>query len=284
MDFESDDFLSDFNFDQNETKEPQKINKISGGELEKFARAVLTQLVDDNVPPTPENFRIYFEKMIDGKSMTLQKKISELMEIESKKEDKQVLIENEVKRSFSSLKILLQDIAMIYKNTEVMVDLTHKRMSELSINSNSLTAINIIDTLKMDLERFSALLEKYSLNIKYSFEEVSQVYKSIEEQSDFDPKYGVYNKKFLLKTLDNFKEGFSKYNYQTSLIFLRVKESVFAKILSQKEKTILLKNISKILTKHIAKGDIIAHYENGIFVAILKHTNLNDAKKYVKIY
>lgn len=255
----------------------QKLQKISGGELEKFAKSVLSELVGDNVPPIPENYKIYFEKLLDDKSQTFKKRIIEMMEFENIQDNKQAFIENKVKKSFTSLSHLLQDIAMIYKNTEVMREVLDKKLGELAINSGNLNLINITQTLQNDLKRYSALLEKYSMNVKTSFEEVNHNYKSIQENSDFDPVFGIYNYKFLSKVLSRCAEGYAKYNYQNSLIIFRIKKSVLDSV-SAKDQTVLQKTIAKILQKNVAKGDLVAFYKDGIFAVLLQHTNLTKAQ------
>ncbi|NDJ27156.1 diguanylate cyclase [Campylobacter sp. MIT 19-121] len=279
-----DDFLAGFgaNFGSSSERETQKIQKISGGEFDKFSKSVLEALVKDNVPPIPTNYRIYFEKMLDSQTMTFKKRITEMMELDSKQEGKQVVIEKKVKKSFSALNILLQDMAMIYKNTEVIKEMIAKRMSELSINSGNLALNATLGAMQIDIDRYLALLSRYTYDIKEKFEEVSHTYKSIEEQSDFDPIFEIYNKKFLLHTLELCKEGYEKYNYQNTIVLFKIKDSVLSKLADTKDKNILLKNIAKIISKNIGKGDILAHYQDGIFVLLLQHCNIQNARKIIE--
>lgn len=261
------------------SKEPPKIQKIGGGEFEKFAKSVIEVLIKDNVPPIPINYQIYFSKHLEDNSitMTFKKRIHEMMESEEKEDNKIAFLEGKVKRSFNSLTRLLQDIAMIYKNTEVMKELLKKRQGELSVNSNNLIVDIALSSLQADLDRFVAVLEKYSHAIKMGFEEVSHCYKSIEENSEFDSVFGVYNKKFLMMLLERCKEGFLKYNYQNSLALFRVKKDDLNE-LQPRDRIIVLKNIAKVLSKDFQKANIVAHYEDGIFAILLQHTNLNDSQ------
>lgn len=256
-----------------------KLQKISGGEFDKFSKSVLDALIKDNVPPIPTNYRIYFEKKLDAQTMTFKKKILEMMELENHDEGKQVSIEKKVKKSFGALNVLLQDMAMVYKNTELMKEVLEKRKNELAVNSANLALNNTTAAMQADVEKYTNLLARYSSDIKEKFEEVSQAYKSIEEQSDFDPIFEIYNKKFLTQKLQSCKEGFAKYNYQNSLILFKIKDEILEGFLDARDKNILLKNISKIITKNIAKGDILAHYQDGIFALLLQHCNLQNAQK-----
>lgn len=260
-------------------KEPQKLQKIGGGELEKFAKNVVDALIKDNVPPIPVNYQIYFLKQLDSGSITqtFKKRVVEMLEFDEKQDNKVSFLENKIKKSFNSLNHLLQDIAMIYKNTKVMEELIEKREGELSVSSNNLTLESTLSSLQTDLERYLAVLEKYSYTLKANFEEVSHTYKSIEENSEYDQVFGVYNQKYLMLLLQKCKDGFLKYNYQNALALFRVKEEII-KALDAKTKVVLLKNIAKILQKNAQKGNVVAHYQDGIFAVLFQHTNLQDAQ------
>lgn len=272
------DFLGDLDMGSS-AKEPQKLQKIGGGELEKFAKNVVDALIKDNVPPIPVNYQIYFLKQLDSGSITqtFKKRVVEMLEFDEKQDNKVSFLENKIKKSFNSLNHLLQDIAMIYKNTKVMEELIEKREGELSVSSNNLTLESTLSSLQTDLERYLAVLEKYSYTLKANFEEVSHTYKSIEENSEYDQVFGVYNQKYLMLLLQKCKDGFLKYNYQNALALFRVKEEII-KALDAKTKVVLLKNIAKILQKNAQKGNVVAHYQDGIFAVLFQHTNLQDAQ------
>ncbi|WP_297195407.1 diguanylate cyclase [uncultured Campylobacter sp.] len=276
------DLLSDFgrSNDVGGFGEGQKLQKISGGELEKFSRSVIDQLIKDNVPPIPENYKIYFIKLLHEQStMTFRKKISEMMNFEDVEDSKQVFIEKTVKKAFAELSLLMQDIAMVYKNTGVMEGVLQKKMSELSINSSELSIKNILSDLSVDIERFDSVLKKYSYDIKAHFENILDSCKSIEQKSDFDPTYETYNKKFLLDLIEKSKDGYAKYNYQNSLILFKIKDALLNNISEQKDRLILQKNITKTLSKLLDSGDVMAYYDNGIFAIVLRHTNMQNAQK-----
>ncbi len=258
----------------------QKLQKISGGELEKFCRSVIDQLIKDNVPPVPENYKIYFVKTLhDQSTQTFRKKINEMMNFEDLEDSKQVFIEKTVKKAFTELSLLMQDIAMVYKNTAVMRDLLQKKVNELSTISSELTVKHILDDLKANMQRFDSLLKKYSHDIKIHFESILESCKIIDQKSDFDPVYEIYNKKFLLELIQKCKEGYAKYNYQNALVLISIKESTINEIEEKKERVVLKKNITKAIKKSIDSGDIIASYNNDVFAIVLKHTNIQNAQK-----
>ncbi|MBD3799049.1 MAG: GGDEF domain-containing protein, partial [Epsilonproteobacteria bacterium] len=51
-------------------------------DLEIFAKEVLTALITDNLPPTPNNFALYFDRILDEKSESLRRQIGSILEFE----------------------------------------------------------------------------------------------------------------------------------------------------------------------------------------------------------
>lgn len=253
---------------------------IGLGELEKFSQLVLRQMIDDNIPSTPTNFQIYFDKLLETKPMSFKKRITELMELENvDDEERRANIERDVKRGFAKIKTMLQAIATIYKNINVMKALVKKRLTELDTNANPLTAQNVINAFDDDLNKLSALMDKHISMLKGSYEEVSNTLRSVEDQAVFDSRYGVYNKKYFIKALETELEGNIKYGYSSSLMLLKVKDNVLGIVPSSKDRSLLLRNIAKLLLKTSRRSDVVAHYGDGIFGMVMKHTDIQSAEK-----
>lgn len=261
-------------------KEAPTIQKISGGEFEKFAQQVLKQLIDDNVPPTPSNFEIYFDKLLEGKPVTFKKRVLEMIEFDKENDSqKRANVERELKQTFTYVKGLVSSIASIYKNINILKILTQKKMDELNLNSLNITAQNILKEFKGDVGKLTLLMDKQLEKIKQDYEAVSNSYKKINEESEFDDKYGVYNRKFLINSLKSDSEDIKKYGYSISVLFLKVKDDVLNGFVLQKDRVMFLRNIAKLLTKTSRRSDVIAHYGDGIFAMVMKHTTLENAKK-----
>ncbi|MCR6591522.1 diguanylate cyclase [Campylobacter insulaenigrae] len=277
-----DDLFANLNLhnDLSFVKEAPKIQKISGGEFEKFVKSILSELIKDNIPPTPTNYNVYFQKMLDGRPLTFKKKINEIIEFEQNDDDtRRANIEQEIKKSFSSISTLVHYIAMIYKHLETMKSMLKKRNSELAVSTGNLSVSNVIHALEADILRFSNILERYSDEIRENFDEVRQIYKQIEEQSDFDSKFGVYNKRYFLENLEKSIESNLKYGYHTTLLFFKVKDETLDQAYAQKDKIAFLKGICKIFAKNIPSGYTVAHYGNNVFATIMPHTNLDKAQE-----
>jgi diguanylate cyclase (GGDEF)-like protein len=251
-----------------------------GSDLEKFSQYVLKQLIEENVPPTPSNFQIYFEKLLDQKPLSFRKRINELLEADNANDDEQrAKIEREIKEGFTQIKTMLQAIASIYKNLAVMKGLVKKRLDELGINTSQLAVQNVVTTFSNDLNKLSSLMERQLVGLKDGYEKAGATLKSIEQEAIFDTRYGIYNKRYLLKTLESEREGIKKYNYASTLMLLKVKDSALSRIVNSKDRAILLRNISKLLLKTSRRSDVVAHYGEGVFAMVMKHTNIENAKK-----
>lgn len=251
-----------------------------GGDLEKFSQYVLKQLIDENVPPTPNNFQIYFEKLLETRPLSFRKRINELLEAENANDDEhRSKIEKEIKEGFGQIKTMLQSIATIYKNLSVMKSFIKKRVDELGISANQLAVQNVITAFEGDLNKLSTLMERQLGGLKDNYERAGTTLKSIEQEAIFDTRYNIYNKRYLLKSLESEREGILKYNYASTLMLLKVKDTVLSRIPNSKDRAILLRNIAKLLLKTSRRSDIVAHYGEGVFAMVMKHTNLESAKK-----
>ena len=108
-------------------------------DLNKFSSAVLKQLLAENIQPTPENFDIYFRKLLESKPANFQKKVLELLDFSKEdKLDRQALIEKDIKTGFAQIRSMMQIISLIYKNLGIMKGIAKKRLNEMSASANPL--------------------------------------------------------------------------------------------------------------------------------------------------
>ncbi|QKG28467.1 GGDEF domain-containing protein [Campylobacter sp. RM16187] len=257
-------------------KEPAEFN-IYG-----FSEDVIKELIEENIPSIPKNYSIFFEKMLDKKSDDFKKKITEIIEIEDEigriEDYRQIYIEREIKQSFAQIKSMLQAVALIYKNLGIMKTIIKKRSDSLEANSNLLTVQSVFNAFNDDLDKLNALINKHIDVIKLNYEEISRVFKVVEEQSIYDPKFDLYNKKFFLKTLESELQYVKKYGYKSSFMLVRPKDEMM-NLLGVRDRQAILKNISRFLLRTSRRSDILAHYGDGIFAMLMKHTDIEGAKK-----
>ena len=59
----------------------------------------------------------------------------------------------------------------------------------------------------------------------------------------------------------------------------KIKDSILNKIINTKDRMILTRNIAKLLLKTSRRSDVVAHYGEGVFGMLMKHTDVNNAKR-----
>jgi len=250
-----------------------------------FSEAIIKELTEENIPSIPKNYTVFFEKMLEKQSDDFKKKVGEIIKIEDEigrlEDDRQINIEREVKNSFMQIKSMLQAVALIYKNLGVLKTIIKKRSESLDPNVNLITIQSVFNSFNEDLNKLNSLMDKHIEVIKTSYEEISKVFKLVEEQSIYDEKFDVYNRKFFLKTLSIESENIKKYDYKSSVMLLKPKDSALDGI-GSKGKLAVLKNISRMLLRTSRRSDILSHYGGGCFAMLMKHTDISGAQKACK--
>jgi diguanylate cyclase (GGDEF)-like protein len=262
-----------------ENSEKQTQNNTNS-ELEKFSLYVLKVMMDENIPTTPNNFQIYFDKLLDNKPISFKKRINELLEAETVHEDEhRAKMEMDVKEGFAQIKSIMQVVSTVYKNLSVMKEIIKKRTSELEVSSSQLSVQNITSALSGDLQKLLQLTAKQMNVLKKHYENTGTILKDIESKAIFDSRYGVYNRRYLLQSIDKELESIEKYNHHSSLVLAKIKDSILSKIYNAKDRMILTRNVAKLLLKTSRRSDVVAHYGDGVFGMLMMHTDINNAKR-----
>lgn len=259
---------------------PSKKNKNTSDKKHVFAQKVLEKLAEDNIAPTPYNFQIYFDTLLEDTPSQFKKDIDAIRQNEASSEDGQrVKMEKEIKESFGVVKNMVQSITSIYKNITLVKGVLQKRTTELSSTANQLSIQNIINNLEGDMAKFDTLVSRQLSSLKTNYEQAVTSLKTIEQESIYDTRYSIYNKKYLLDNMQSEAKAVLAHGYSTSLLFLKVKDAILSKIPHTKERLILTKNIAKLLQRTSRRSDVVAHYGEGIFAMLMRHTDIQSAKK-----
>lgn len=252
----------------------------SSDEKHLFAQSVLKKLKQDNIVPTPYNFQIYFETLLDETTSEFQNKINSIRQNEVSSSDEQrAKMEKEIKEGFGVVKNMVQSITSVYKNITLVKGIVQKRTNELSSTTNQLALQNISTNLKQDIGKFDTLMSKQLSSLKTNYEQAVSSLKSIEQESIYDTRYSIYNKKYLIEAMHNEAKSASAHGYSTSLMLIKAKDSIMGKVPHTKERIILTKNIAKLIQRTSKRSDIVAHFGDGIFAMVMRHTDINSAKK-----
>jgi GGDEF domain-containing protein len=245
-----------------------------------FAKQVIDRMVKDMIPPTPANYLIYFEKYLEEKSPAQKGAISKILELEKQSDahkEYMARMDSYLKENFNTTKKILDDINGLYSQANKIKNFIKVKGSELSKNP---TKTNI---LSFESKIVSALntLEKQQEEVKEDYKAITNLMKSFNKESIFDKKYEVYNKKYFMDILKSELENMQNFTYKSSLIAFNLQKSVLSEVKLQSDRDIIVKTVSNMILERSRRSDILAHYDDGIFLLILKHTDFIQAQKAV---
>ena len=93
----------------------------ASSDIEVYAKEVLHSLISDNLPPTPNNYSLYFDRLLEDKSEHLRKQILSMLELEESNDaENTIQLEHSLKQGFGSIKNILGVTATLYKNMSLM--------------------------------------------------------------------------------------------------------------------------------------------------------------------
>ena len=264
---------------QEPIKEAGEVDKYVS-ELDIYSKELLSALIKDNLPPTPNNFSLYFDRLLEDKSESLRKQIYSILELEENNNDENtIVLEQNLKRGFGFTKNILDVTANLYKNMTLMTKILEKTRQELEGNTEIKAVINITSSLESDVSKLNYILKKQITQLRDYYEEAAKIIKSVENETIFDDKYGVYNKRYLLTKIEQEAELIGEFKHKSSLIMIEISRELREHINSDKAITLMTRTIARLLLKTSRRSDIVAHYGNSVFAMVLKHTDIDSAKK-----
>ena len=268
-----------------ESREHSKVSikfdiNASSNEIERFAILVLKKLISDAIPPTPDNYRIYFEKMLDEKSRDFQKKIQELLDFEETNySENRVEIEKDIKEIFISINSIIKVVNSIYKNIKLIKQTSSEAQRELQSNDNPLVIKNIATSFNNEISQFISSVDKQLEALQEKYQKAGETFRNIENSTIFDTRFGVYNKRYFIEQAKKEREKIKKFNYDSSIVTIKIKDSVLKKLPYTKDKIFLLRVIAKMLLKTSRRNDIISYFGENSFIMLLRHTDIQSTKK-----
>ncbi len=249
-------------------------------DLEIYSQEVIDALISDDLPPTPNNFSLYFDRLLEDKSENLRKQIHYILELEENNDDENaIILEQSLKKGFTSVKSILTVTANLYKNMALMTKILDKRKKELEQNKEIQASIEIAASLEDDISKLNKILRKQSSQMKALYDETAKIVKNVENETIFDNKFGVYNKRYLLTKIEQECELITEFNHSSSLIMIELSKELKTTIKSEKAIILMTRTIARLLLKTSRRSDIVSHYGNGVFAMLLKHTDIASAKK-----
>jgi len=249
-------------------------------DLEIYSKEVLSSLMADNLPPTPNNFAVYFDRLLEDKSENLRKQINSVLELEESNDDENsIMLEQSLKQGFSSVKNILGVTANLYKNMSLMTKILEKRKKELEANTEVQEAAGIAASLESDITKLNSIVKKQSSSMKTMYDETAKIVKNVENETIFDNKFGVYNKRYLLSKIERETELVKEFKHKSSLIMIELDRLLKEDVNNEKANMLMTKTIARLLLKTSRRSDTVAHYGDGVFTMLLKHTDIPSAVK-----
>lgn len=249
-------------------------------DVEIYAKEVLNSLIVNNLPPTPNNFSLYFDRLLEDKTESLRKQILAMLELEnSNDEENSVILEKSLKKGFISIKAILVSTANLYKNMSLMTKILEKRKAELTEHMDVKEAVKIIRMLEGDVAKLSAILKTQSTQMKAIYDETAAIVKNVENETIFDDKYGVHNKRYLFAKIAQEIGLVKESDHKSSLIMIELSRELKQSVKNEKVIILMTRTLARLLLKTSRRSDVVAHYGNGQFVMLLKHTDIESAKK-----
>jgi len=249
-------------------------------DIEVYAKEVLSTLIADNLPPTPNNYSLYFDRLLENKSENFRKQIYSILELEESNEaETTIALEQSLKQGFSSIKNILNVTASLYKNMSLMTKILEKRKEELSTKPEISKALSVMATLENDVNKLNTILKTQSTQMKSIYDDTAKIVKSVENETIFDNQYGVYNKRYLLTKIEQEIGLIKEFKHKSSLIMIELSRDLKKSIKNDKAIKLMVRTIARLLLKTSRRSDIVAHYGNGIFAMLLKHTDIESAQK-----
>ena len=269
------------------TDDSQKVPVINtlddtnvSSDIEIYAKEVLDALIADSLPPTPNNFSLYFDRLLEDKSENMRKQIHDLLVLEESNDEETTLeLEKSLKQGFSSIKNILNTTVNLYKNMSLMTKILQKRKAELAKDPEISEAIGIVSILEGDVSKLNSILKTQSAQMKSSYDATVKIVKSVESETIFDNQFGVYNKRYLLTKIEQEIGLISKFKHKSSLILIELSKTLRKNINNEKALTLMTRTIARLLLKTSRRSDVVAYYGNGLFAMLLKHTDIASAKK-----
>jgi len=274
-----------------EDSKKRQVNDLSSGadnvitedvssDIELYSKEVLESLIKDNLPPTPNNFSLYFDRLLEDKAESLRKQIASILELEENNDDETtILLEHNLKQGFSTIKSILTITAGLYKNISLMGKILDKRKHDLEKKQNAETLLSTMKALDDDVKKLGTILAKQSGKIKNLYEETAKIIKSVENETIFDNAFGVYNKRYIMTKIEQEIGLVKEFNHKSSFIMIELSRELRNSVKNEKALLLMTRTIARLLLKTSRRSDIVAHYGNGKFAMLLKHTDIESAKK-----
>jgi GGDEF domain-containing protein len=244
-----------------------------------YAKFVIDKINEQGLPPTPENYQIYFIEYLSMQTEALQNDIHKIMKKEKVTFDlkKEKEFEQTVDLSLKLTHQILNLTTKVHNNINVMRNIINKREEEL----DKFDTADIVKMLSFDLEKLDSILERQSSSMKNIYSRSVETVNKIHKKTIFNQEFGVYNKRYFVESLNNELEKMQHFNFKSSVaLIIPHRNLIFQE--NSKLSFIVAKSISKVLLSTFSQSDIVSYYNQNIFAVLLTHADIEKAKEKIE--
>jgi diguanylate cyclase (GGDEF)-like protein len=246
--------------------------------IEAFSRYVIDEIIKKGLPPTPQNFSIYFEELLNSQAEKLKQELFDIFEVENVGADRKEKIEHEkdIKRSLALIQQLLNVTAKIGKNMGIMRNIIVKRDDELkSRKRNSKDTLSLI---RADLEKLDSIIARQGESMKGLYSRTDSIVQNVTKQTIFDTNFGIYNRRHFLGSIRTEVQKMGHFGHKSSLLLLIPNRELTAKYIDKRVADLILKSIAKILQQNFKQNDVVSYYGHNIFAVMVTHSSLIETE------
>ncbi|WP_294894579.1 hypothetical protein, partial [Sulfuricurvum sp. RIFOXYD12_FULL_44_77] len=192
----------------------ENINK----DLYALVDEIIQELKHNNLPPIPENFRFYFDKLLETKNDALRHKITSISPRFDEKLHNEFEYERSLNQGTKAVKLILKQGSSVYKNTTLLKKIIQNKKDSVIANKNQETLLEVTASVESVLDRFLVSLEKQSTIIKELYGTAASSIKNAKRTSLYNASLGVFNKKYFITLLEKERESCINSSYESALM------------------------------------------------------------------
>ncbi len=249
--------------------------------LKTFSKTVLERMELEDIPFTPINYKIYFQKTIlEETDCDFRRYISSIDLREEKDETERILSHEEQMDKISKLSInMMQNMKSTYaKNNYLMkfIEESNKKSKSL-VTKNAVT--EFFDKLNKNVKQLNNSIKKDMLTMKELYSQNVRIIKELEKHKIFDTRLQVYKKEYFLGKLKKELEISQEMHFQSYLMLIKMNKETMTTLKSPSDFDAANKFFSQLLLKKFRKNDILGYLDDGVFGVIFSNLNESEVQK-----
>ena len=236
-----------------------------------FLYKVIDCLVEENIVPTPDTIRAYFEKMIDNEDEVTKNNFAKYYKRKKNQDSLDLYQElykllKLMKETFSIATATSKHVKNIKNISTTFDNLNPDILDNVSLNMH---LQNYFDRIKIISKKFQQQYEKFTKR----HQEASIAYSVLQNKIKFNPMIdGTYKRDYFTREIEDKIVKVNNLNYKATLIGIK---SVPYDISNN---VTLLKIIADIIIKNIRDDDKVCYFEDDTFIVLLKHSDLQESE------